>query len=109
VLQVVDKLDLSYHNTRSLLQKVDSLPDRAGKWQTTHLNFDDDPKAQFTIRHRDPVEAIKSLWKNPALSEHLVYSPLKVFTNKSKTCRSYSEMWTGQWWNAIQVRHALIY
>ena len=101
--QVVNKLDLSYYNTRALHQKVDSLPDRAGKWETTQLCFDDDPNATFTIRHRDPVEAIKSLWKDPALADHFVYAPSKVYTNSSKTCRSYSEMWTGGSWNTVQV------
>ena len=84
-------------------QIVDSLPDRAGEWKTTELSFDDAPNSKFTIRHRNPVEAIKSLFKDPSLEEHLVYAPSKVYTDSTKASRSYSEMWTGQWWNAIQV------
>lgn len=99
----MERLDLSYHNSQSMHKKVDSLLERAGKWKTTTLSFQDSQTAKFTIRHRDPVEAIKALWKDPALGKHMVYAPCKVYTNSTRTCRSYSEMWTGQWWNAIQV------
>ncbi|KAJ3486481.1 hypothetical protein NLJ89_g11806 [Agrocybe chaxingu] len=56
----------------------------------------------FTIRYRNPLEAIKSLWGDPGLASHLVYRPRKIFSHSSQENRIYTEMWTGQWWHAVQ-------
>ncbi|KAF8181570.1 hypothetical protein BJ912DRAFT_1023540 [Pholiota molesta] len=71
-----------------MYQKVDSLPDRAGDWKTEVLSFDDRPEEKFTIRYRDPIEAIRSLWRDPANAEHLVYSPKKIYSDKSQPGQS---------------------
>lgn len=99
---------MSYHNIRALHKKIDSVPARAGKWATRHLSFPDRPDEKYTIRYRNPVEAIKSLWGDPELASHLVYRPKKIFTDETRSKRIYSEMWTGKWWHAIQVRFCLI-
>ncbi|KAE9401116.1 hypothetical protein BT96DRAFT_736389, partial [Gymnopus androsaceus JB14] len=39
------------------------------------LSFKDRPSEFFTIYHRNPIEAIKALWGDPALAKHLVYKP----------------------------------
>ncbi|KAL6301703.1 hypothetical protein BKA93DRAFT_818859 [Sparassis latifolia] len=33
----------------------------------------------------------------------MVYVPKRIFTDQNKDNRIYSEMWTGLWWNTIQV------
>ncbi|CAA7267308.1 unnamed protein product [Cyclocybe aegerita] len=100
---VVDKLGLSYRNIRALHKKLDSMPDKAGEWQTKHLRFKDRPDETFTIRHRDPVEAIKSLWKDPELSPEMIFQPCKTYTDDTREDRIFSEMWTGRW-NAVQSK-----
>lgn len=102
-LQVVEKLGLSYHNIRALHQKIDSMPERAGEWQTKTLKFEDRPDEIFTIRHRDPVEAIKTLWRDPDLSPQMTFRPKKVYSNATRKNRIYNEMWTGQWWHVLHV------
>ncbi|PPQ73279.1 hypothetical protein CVT26_015230 [Gymnopilus dilepis] len=101
---VVEKLGLSYHNVRALLQKVDSIPERAGTWRTKNLSFNDRPEEKFTIRYRDPVEAIRSLWKDPELSPTMVFQPCKVFTGRDRQNRIYSEMYTSKWWHICQSK-----
>ncbi|KAJ3504237.1 hypothetical protein NLJ89_g8041 [Agrocybe chaxingu] len=101
---VVDKLGLSYRNIRALHKKLDSMPDKAGEWQTKHLRFKDRPDETFTICHRDPVEAIKSLWKDPELSPEMIFQPCKTYTDDTREDRIFSEMWTGRWWNAVQSK-----
>ncbi|KAH6906990.1 hypothetical protein BKA70DRAFT_1105175 [Coprinopsis sp. MPI-PUGE-AT-0042] len=98
-----EKLDLSYSNTKALHKKVDAMPERAGAWKTEDLHFSDLPDQNFTIRYRDPIEAIRTLWRDPKLQRHLVYSPKKVYSDSTKTNRIFSEMWTGQWWHMVQV------
>ena len=99
----MEKLGLSFQNVRALNKKIDAMPDRAGTWQTKSLSFRDLPGEEFRIWHRDPIEAIKGLWKDPNLSPHMAFTPSKVFTDSTKSNHSYSEMWTGQWWHVLQV------
>jgi len=88
-----------------MLQNVDTIPERCGDWYTKRLSFRDRPNEFFTIRHRDPIEAIRGLWGDPAFSKDLVYKPAKMFRGQVQTEeeRIYSEMWTGGFWNAAQV------
>ncbi|PPR07087.1 hypothetical protein CVT26_005304, partial [Gymnopilus dilepis] len=101
---VKEKLGLSYNNMRALLQKVDSIPDRAGVWQERNLSFRSSPNEVYTIRFRDPVEAVKTLFADPAFKTEITYAPKKVYTKgSSKTSRIFSEMWTAKWWHAVQA------
>ena len=88
-----------------MLKCVDQIPDRCGDWYTKALSFRDCPDEHFIVHHRNPVEAIKALWGDPAFAEHLVYKPAKLFRGKETTeqYRMFSEMWTGGFWNAVQV------
>lgn len=82
--------------------KVDSIPDRA-TWKTAKLCFRDREEEEHLVRYRDIIEAIKALLGNPAYAKDIVYRPKRIFTDRSKSKRIFSEMWTGVWWNAIQV------
>jgi hypothetical protein len=88
-----------------MLQRVDAIPERGGKWYTKRLSFKDHPSEHFTIHHRDPVETIKALWGDPAFSNDLVYKPARLFRRsvESEEERIFSEMWTSGFWNAAQV------
>lgn len=79
------------------------MPETAGEWKTRKLKFKDRPDETYTIRHRDPVEAIKNLWKDPGLSPEMQFKPQKIYTDARKDTRIYNEMWTGQWWHVLQV------
>ena len=105
---MVEKLELSFKDVRELFVKVDSIPDRA-LWKTATLMFPDRPDEQHIVRYRDVIEAIRALLGNPSHAKHIVYRPKKVFSDRSRTKRIYSEMWTGVWWNAVQVSRQLLY
>ena len=105
----MEKLGLSYNNSRSLHQVLDNIPDQAGTWQTQYLTFKDHPNQTFIIRHRNIIQSIASLWGDPEHAKHLVYAPRKIFTDSHKTNHIFSEMWTGKWWHAIQVSNISIY
>ncbi|KAH9913218.1 uncharacterized protein B0H18DRAFT_888730, partial [Fomitopsis serialis] len=100
---VREKLGLSYHNMRSLLQKVDSIPERS-PWMEQWLTFKDRPGETHLVQFRDIIAAIKALLGNPAHADRIVYRPRRIFSNTSRKNRIYTEMWTGRWWNAVQVR-----
>ncbi|KAJ3776370.1 hypothetical protein FB446DRAFT_762900 [Lentinula raphanica] len=102
---VKEKLGLSYANISGLHKKIDNLRPRAGEWRTRKLRFKDDEGGNdFILRHRDILECVQSLWGDPALADHLVYKPKKIFQDAGKTKRVYSEMWEGKWWQFTQER-----
>lgn len=100
-----ERLGVSFRNSQEMLSTVDQIPERCGPWVTKHLSFIDSPNEYFTIRHRNPVEALRGLWGDPAFAKHLVYKPAKMFHNADQRRRDriYNEMWTGSLWNTIQV------
>ena len=79
------------------------MPEKAGEWKIQRLSFNDTDDI-FTIRHRDPIAAIKSLWRDVQLSPEMVYAGCKIFSDETQKNRIFSEMWTGKWWHALQVR-----
>ncbi|KAH9911752.1 uncharacterized protein B0H18DRAFT_891825 [Fomitopsis serialis] len=103
-----EKLELSYHNSRALLQKVDSIPDRA-TWKERWLSFKDRPGERHLVQFRDIIEAIKALLGNPAHASQIVYRPSWIFSDKSRKNRIYTEMWSGKWWHAVQVRSCVLF
>jgi hypothetical protein len=102
-IKVMEKLGLSYKNIRGLHKILDnSIPSRA-PWKHHYLSFKDSPEEKHLVQFRDPILAIQSLLSNPAHAQRMVFTPRKVYTSKSKEHRIYNEMWTGRWWNAVQV------
>ena len=91
-----------------MFQKVDQIPEKAGKWKEKAIWFKDTPEHRHIVHHRDVLEGIKSLWGDPNLSKHLVYAPKRIFSHKGSRNRIYNEMWTGRWWHAVQVRLFLL-
>ncbi|KAF8233806.1 hypothetical protein L208DRAFT_1265123, partial [Tricholoma matsutake] len=100
--QVVEKLGLSFSNIRGLHQMVDAILDHAGTWRSRTLSFKDTPEDQFIVCYRDVVEAVWSLWGDSSFSKELVTVPQKIFSDQGKKNCIFSEMWTCQWWHAIQ-------
>ena len=80
-----EKLGLSYANSRSMLQAIDQIPERCGQWYTKQLSFKKHPQEHFIVYHRDPVEAIKALWGDPAFADNLVYKPAKFFHGQKQS------------------------
>jgi Plavaka transposase len=79
------------------------MPEKAGEWKSQKLSFKDTEDI-FTVRHRDPIAAIKSLWRDVQLSPEMVYAGCKIFSDNTQKNRIYSEMWTGKRWHALQVK-----
>lgn len=102
---MLDRLGVSFKNSKEMLRMVDQISERCGNWVTKRLSFKDNPKEFFTVYHRNAVEAIRGLWGDPAFAKHLVYKPAKIFrdSNKRNKDRIYQEMWSGLLWNALQV------
>lgn len=103
-------MDLSFHNSRSLLQRVDRLPQgpswTCSSFRVTGDKVDKHNKPQHEdveLWHRDPNECIRQLLENPAFRGKQNFSPYRVFRKPNRTEREYSEAWTSDRWWTLQV------
>ncbi|KAJ7909920.1 hypothetical protein B0H13DRAFT_2233000 [Mycena leptocephala] len=88
-LPTTKKANLSFHNNRSFLLKVDKLPtgpDWTCKIVTAagnRLNENDELMSEeLELWMHNPVECIKELMSNPAFREHMAYAPECVYGTK---------------------------
>ncbi|KAK7035124.1 hypothetical protein R3P38DRAFT_3493923 [Favolaschia claudopus] len=108
---VREKINPSYHNSRSFYQRIDALPRGPGwKCESFSLTGDEvDGKGQaktevVELWYRDPVECIKELLGNPLFKDQ-GYEPsrlFKKFVDEKLENRKFSEMWTADFWWEIQ-------
>ncbi|KAF7328578.1 hypothetical protein MVEN_02545900 [Mycena venus] len=105
------KANLSFHNNRSFLLKVDKLPtgpDWTCKIVTAAGNRLDENdelmSEELELWMRNPVECIKELMSNPAFREHMAYAPERVYSTEEgrEDSRIIDEMWTAEWWWKLQ-------
>ncbi|KAI5835810.1 hypothetical protein K523DRAFT_217684, partial [Schizophyllum commune Tattone D] len=94
---VYERLGLSFKNTYHMHKTINKLDKRAGEWHTELMRYPDTPDEEHVLYFREPLEAIRSLWGDPTLAQHLVYRPSQVFADATRADRVYSEMWTGKW------------
>ncbi|KAJ7841895.1 hypothetical protein B0H14DRAFT_3693209 [Mycena olivaceomarginata] len=110
-LPINKKANLSFHNNRAFLKKVDQLPtgpDWTCKMVTAAGNRVDENdelmSEDLELWMRNPVECIKELISNPAFREHMAYAPERVYGAKDgrEESRIFDEMWTAEWWWKLQ-------
>jgi hypothetical protein len=61
-----------------------------------HVNDDGElmPPEKLELWRRDPVECVKELLGNPALKNHMKYTPEWVYEDVEGKNRVFGEMWT---------------
>ncbi|THH04141.1 hypothetical protein EW145_g5737 [Phellinidium pouzarii] len=100
----------SFHNSRSLYQKIDGLPGTQG-WNCQVItvagdfsNPDGSPASEeYELWSRDAFEIVRDLLGNPAFKDHMAYAPERIYCDNQGKSRRYDEVWTGDWWWNIQV------
>ena len=50
------------------------------------------------------MECIRSLYGDPEFTQDLVFTPERHYTTHERKSRVYNEMYTCEWWWAVQVR-----
>ncbi|KAI9437037.1 hypothetical protein H4582DRAFT_2112014 [Lactarius indigo] len=86
--QLVDKLELSYHNTR-VLNRISR--DLVITGETLQLYY------------RDIIQCLWALYGDPKFAADMIFAPECHHTKHNWTCRVYSDMHTGDWWWAVQT------
>ncbi|KAH9950697.1 hypothetical protein B0H21DRAFT_776616 [Amylocystis lapponica] len=103
----------SFHNKRTFLKKIDSLPQGPGwscePWDVTGDLLDEEGKPMvetLELWKRNPVKCVKELIGNPAFREAIKYVPEKLYAHAGMRSedRIFDEMWTGNWWWDTQIK-----
>ncbi|KAG6807731.1 hypothetical protein H0H92_006577, partial [Tricholoma furcatifolium] len=100
----------SFHNTRSLLKRVDELPS-GPEWYCQALQLVGDQKdsqgnfrtEELEVWMRNPVKCVEHLLEDPSIGKNNGYVPRRVFRNANRTNREYSESSTSDWMWQMQA------
>jgi hypothetical protein len=103
VVQVVDKLGLSFKNSVELDKIIDSkLPGRpAFQRHTLELGGE-----MFDVYFRDIMLCIRALYSDPAFAPYMVYAPERHFVDETEEVGMFHDMHTGRWWWSAQVQYS---
>lgn len=102
--QIVEKLGLSYSNTRELNNIIDKkLPGRP-PFKCREVVVDGQA---FDVYFRDVIACVHGLFGDPEFSQHLKTAPERHYLDPDKTIRRFGEMHTANWWWSTQV-HIII-
>ncbi|KAJ3000601.1 hypothetical protein NUW54_g6755 [Trametes sanguinea] len=98
---IVQKLALSYKNSRELNNIIDKLPAGRPPFEREEISIAGDT---FEVFLRDILACIRALLGDPEFTPILLLVPERHYTDESKTVQVYFDMNTGKWWWATQVR-----
>ena len=103
--KVVNKLELSFSSTKELNNIIDNaLPGRPA-FQCRELVIGGET---LEFYHHDILGCIRTIYSDPEFAQDLVVAPERHYTDQGRTERIYSEMHTGDWWWAVQVRNTIL-
>lgn len=57
----------------------------------------------FELWKRNPIECIRELIGNPVFKDQLHYASERMYEDDKGTRPLFSDMWTGEWWERLQV------
>lgn len=98
---------MSFQSGSTLRKQIERLPDPGARWLAKQIIPESGTATDnVTLFYRNPVDAVKALLSRPNLVDELEFVPKRVWANKEKKSRIYSEVLTGDWaWNT-QVRYS---
>ena len=99
--KVVGHLGLSYRNAKELNTIIDK--ELVGRPSFTCSDFIIG-RETLHFFHRDIIQCIRALYGDPEFARDLVFVPERHYADQERTCQVISDMHTGEWWWAVQVR-----
>lgn len=113
-IQNRDNPDCLWNNEKAFLKDVDTLP-LGPKWHHSVISLTGDKLGSegevitehYDLWHRNPIECIRELLRNPTFADHLQFTPQERYKPDPEKDGSYfrvfDETWTGDWWHRLQV------
>ena len=106
LLQVVNKLTLSFSSTKELNAIIDkALPGRP-PFETRDLVIGGE---RLELHFRNILACIRCIYGDPEFAQELAVAPERHYADQEQTDRVFSEMYTGDWWWAVQVRKSILH
>ncbi|KAG9055314.1 hypothetical protein FS842_002523 [Serendipita sp. 407] len=104
-LQYVKARMPSFGSGATLRDRIVLLPNAASQWKEVSVSpMSGDAAEQVTLLYRDPLGVIEDFFSRPSLAPYLEFAPRRVWSDRSKESRIYSEMSTGDWWWSTQAK-----
>jgi Plavaka transposase len=103
--KVVDKLGLSFSSTNELNVIIDKVLPGRPPFECRDLVIGGE---NLQFYSRNTLLCIRSIYGDPEFAQDLVVAPERHYTNHEQTDRVWSEMHTGDWWWAVQVRKYIL-
>ncbi|KAG2123729.1 hypothetical protein DEU56DRAFT_701519, partial [Suillus clintonianus] len=93
-LLMIQKLRLSFSNTRELRSRAEMLPN-GPNWKCQVVPSVYPTKHPIRLFWRDPIECLESLFSNPLFHDKLDFIPRHVYKTAAHLLQVYSEWLTG--------------
>lgn len=101
---MVNKLRLSFSSTKELNHIINNVLPGHPAFQHCEVVIGGET---LEFYHRNIISCIRSIYGNPKCTQDLVVAPEWHYTDQGRSEHIYSEMHTGDWWWAVQVRTIL--
>lgn len=106
ILQVVDRLGLTFGNSQKLDKIINSIPNRRPKFLRHEFEVEGHT---FEIHSRNALKCVEALYGAPEFAKELIFTPERHYIDEEMSTRVYHEMNTGDWWWKMQVRSIKTY
>ncbi|KAF8268831.1 hypothetical protein EI94DRAFT_1682471 [Lactarius quietus] len=97
---VQERLGLTFKNTLELNKIIDTHLPGHPPFQRKEVLVGDEVCEVF---YRNIIQCIHTLFADPDLSPHLIFTPERHYADEDKEERIYHDMHTGSWWWSTQV------
>jgi hypothetical protein len=104
----VQQRPFSFKSAKELRSRIELLPS-GPQWLVQDVQIPGDPSSMdLPLYYRDGLEVFKFLFGNPVYARFMSYEPCKVYCDKQKGKRIYTEIMTGDWAWECQVCQCLV-
>jgi hypothetical protein len=102
-LAKVQQRPFSFKSAKELQSRIEILPS-GPQWLMQNVQVPGDPTSiDLTLYYRDSLEVFKFLFGNPVYTGFMTYEPHRIYTNRRREKRVYTDMMTGDWAWECQV------
>ncbi|KAF7799077.1 hypothetical protein EIP86_010307 [Pleurotus ostreatoroseus] len=93
---VVERLGLTFHNARALNQRIDHELPNGPEWIHRTVELDGYP-GRVDLYSRDILKCVDTLYSNPRFVDTMHFTPVQLYTDKTRLSRMYRGIHTGDW------------
>jgi hypothetical protein len=105
LLQVVKKLGLSFSSTKDLNEIINKVLPGRPPFETRNVTIGDE---SLELHFWNLLACIRCLYGDPEFAQELAVTPERHYADQDWAVRVFSEMYTGDWWWAVQVRRSIV-